>query len=263
VKIGESQRARWVRDRQVLGYVRVSTEQQVEAGLSLEAQTEKVTAMAVVRGEPVTEWCVDAGASAKSLDRPGMLRMLDLVDAGAVDLIIVAKLDRLTRSIADLADLLTRFDRRHVDLVSVAELVDTRSASGRTMLNLIVLMSQWEREAIGERTRDVMQHKRAKGERVGTVPYGYQLAANGVRTHHRGCPTRTVPVDRCACGGRTVQLVPAPSEQQIVETMKRLREVRLTIKEIAGRLNDAGYTTRHGTPWRPAYVARQLRKVVG
>ena len=97
-----------------------------------------------------------------------MARLLALVDAGAVDTVIIAKLDRLTRSVADLAELLKRFERRGVSLVSVADSLDTRSAAGRLVLNIMVSVSQWEREAIGERTRDAMRHKRAKGERVGT-----------------------------------------------------------------------------------------------
>src|SRR6202035_829475 len=91
------------------------------------------------------------------------------------------KLDRLTRSVADLAELLKRFERRGVSLVSVADSLDTRSAAGRLVLNIIVSVSQWEREAIGERARDAMHHKRANGERVGTVPFGYRVGADGVR----------------------------------------------------------------------------------
>jgi site-specific DNA recombinase len=77
-----------------------------------------------------------------------MVRFLSLVDAGAVDIVIIAKLDRLTRSVKDLAELLERFTRRGVSLVSVADSLDTRSAAGRLVLNIMVSVSQWEREAI-------------------------------------------------------------------------------------------------------------------
>ena len=90
-------------------YVRVSTEKQADFGVSLEAQSEKVRAMAVVQSAELAEVIVDAGESAKSLNRPGMARLLSLVDAGAVDIVIIAKLDRLTRSVKDLAELLERF----------------------------------------------------------------------------------------------------------------------------------------------------------
>src|SRR5438093_2599659 len=164
-----------------IGYVRVSTEKQADFGVSLEAQTAKIRAMAVVQGAELVDVLIDAGESAKSLHRPGMARLLALVDARAIDTVIIAKLDRLTRSVADLAELLKRFERRGVSLVSVADSLDTRSAAGRLVLDIMVSVSQWEREAIGERTRDAMRHKRANGERVGNIAYGYCVAADGVQ----------------------------------------------------------------------------------
>lgn len=125
-----------------VGYVRVSTEKQVEHGVSLDAQTEKVRAMAVVHGAHLTSVIVDRGESAKSLTRPGMARLLKLVDSSAVDAVIIAKLDRLTRSVGDLAKLLQLFERRGVCLVSVADSLDTRSAAGRLVLNIMVSVSQ-------------------------------------------------------------------------------------------------------------------------
>src|SRR5439155_21869176 len=154
---------------------------QADFGVSLEAQTAKIRAMAVVQGAELVDVLIDAGESAKSLHRPGMARLLALVDAGAVETVIIAKLDRLTRSVADLAELLKRFERRGVSLVSVADSLDTRSAAGRLVLNIMVSVSQWEREAIGERTRDAMRHKRANGECVGNIAYGYRLAVCGVK----------------------------------------------------------------------------------
>src|SRR6476620_9068823 len=94
-----------------IGYVRVSTDKQADRGVSLEAQAEKIRAMAVVQGVDLAELIIDAGESAKSLNRPGMARLLALVDAGAVQTVIIAKLDRLTRSVVDLAELLKRLER--------------------------------------------------------------------------------------------------------------------------------------------------------
>ena len=135
--------------------------------------------MAVVHGTELAEMIVDGGESAKSLNRPGMARLLAMIDAGEVKTFIIAKLDRLTRSVKDLCTLLERFERRGVALVSVAESLDTGSAAGRLVLNIMTAVSQWEREAIGERTRDAMRHKRSNGERVGNIPYGYRLAEDG------------------------------------------------------------------------------------
>ena len=218
-----------------VGYVRVSTEKQVDFGVSLEAQTEKVRAMAVVQGAELAEVIIDAGESAKSLNRPGMVRLLSLVDAGAVDAVIIAKLDRLTRSVKDLAELLERFNRRGVSLVSVAESLDTGTAAGRLVLNIMTAVSQWEREAIGERTRDAMHHKRANGERVGTVPFGYRLAADGLH------------------------LEADAAEQGILSHIRQLKGTGYTTRRISDELNRQGYTTRRGTAWRFQYVAEALR----
>src|SRR6202023_3711561 len=141
-----------------IGYVRVSTDKQADRGVSLEAQAEKIRAMAVVHSAELIDIVVDGGESAKSLNRPGMARLLALVDAGEVKAVIIAKLDRLTRSVKDLCTLLERFERRGVALVSVAESLDTGSARRRLVLNTMTAVSQWEREAIRESTRDAMRH---------------------------------------------------------------------------------------------------------
>jgi site-specific DNA recombinase len=102
--------------------------------------------------------------TAKHLKRPGLERLLALVDTGQVDVVIVYKLDRLTRSVADLDKLMKLFERRHVAMVSLQESLDATTATGRLMMNLLASVSQWEREVIGERTRDAMQHLKAQGQ---------------------------------------------------------------------------------------------------
>ncbi len=176
-----------------IAYVRVSTEKQADFGISLEAQTEKIRAMTVLQGAELREIIVDAGESAKSLNRPVWERILEIVDAREIDAIIVAKLDRLTRSVRDLADLLERFNRNGVSLVSVGESLDTGTAAGRLLLNIMTSVSQWECEAISERTRDALHHKRANGERVGTVAFGFHTAADGARIPDSGEPKSRTP----------------------------------------------------------------------
>ena len=218
-----------------IGYVRVSTDKQADRGVSLGAQMEKVRAMAVVHNAKLAEIIVDGGESAKSLNRPGMARLLAMVDAGEVQTVIIAKLDRLTRSVKDLCTLLERFERRGVALVSVAESLDTGSAAGRLVLNIMTAVSQWEREAIGERTRDAMRHKRSNGERVGNIPYGYRLAADG----------RHLEED--------------PSEQTVLAEIRRFRREGATLRGIAAALNHRAFQTRRGTAWRLESVARALK----
>jgi site-specific DNA recombinase len=163
---------------QTIGYVRVSTDRQAEHGVSLEAQEAKIRAMATVQGADLIEVVVDGGESAKSLNRPGLQRIMTLVNSGKVQAVIVAKLDRLTRSVKDLCGLLELFEKRKVALISVAEALDTGSAAGRLVITIMGAVSQWEREAIGERTRDALRHKRGNGERVGNIAFGYRLSAD-------------------------------------------------------------------------------------
>src|SRR5579863_10634189 len=132
-----------------VGYVRVSTDRQADFGVSIEAQEAKIRAMSVVRGGDLDEVIVDGGESAKDLNRPGVQRLLALVNGGKVDAVIVAKLDRLTRSVKDLCGLLELFEKRKVALISVAESLDTGSAAGRLVITIMGAVSQWEREAIG------------------------------------------------------------------------------------------------------------------
>ena len=162
-----------------IGYVRVSTDRQAEQGVSLEAQEAKIRAMATVQGAELIDVIVDGGESDKSLNRLGLQRLMELVNSGKVQAVIIAKLDRLTRSVKDLCGLPELFEKRKVALISVAEALDTGSAAGRLVITIMGAVSQWEREAIGERTRDALRHKRSNGERVGNIEYGYRLSSDG------------------------------------------------------------------------------------
>src|SRR3984893_4619751 len=203
-----------------IGYARVSTDRQADQGVSLDAQTAKIRAMATVQGAELLDVVVDGGESAKSMNRPGLQRILELVRDGKVEAVIVAKLDRLTRSVKDLCELLELFERRGVALISVAESLDTSSAAGRLVMNIMAAVSQWEREAIGERTRDALQHKRSQSERVGNIAFGYRLAP----------------------GGKHVEL--DPSEQTVLTDIRSLRDSGASLRRIAATLNGRALTTR-------------------
>jgi DNA invertase Pin-like site-specific DNA recombinase len=221
---------------QAIGYIRVSTDQQADRGVSLDAQRERVRAMAIVQGAELLDVIVDGGESAKSMNRPGLQRVLALVNAGKVKAVIVAKLDRLTRSVKDLCELLALFEKRGVALISVAESLDTASAAGRLVITIMGAVSQWEREAIGERTREALRHKRGKGERVGNIPYGFRLAGDGKH------------------------LEPYPGEQAVLSAIHNLRRGGQTLRGIAAALNRQGHRTRCGSEWRLESVVRILKR---
>jgi len=191
--------------------------------------------MATVQSRELAEVIVDGGESAKSIKRPGMQRLLGMVNAGDVQAVIIAKLDRLTRSVKDLCGLLELFEKKGVALISVAESLDTGSAAGRLVITIMGAVSQWEREAIGERTRDALQHKKKCGQRTGNIPFGYRL----------GSDQKHLEVD--------------PVEQAAVNEIKRLRRDGQTLRRIASMLNDGGHRTRRGTQWRLESITRVLK----
>jgi DNA invertase Pin-like site-specific DNA recombinase len=221
---------------QAVGYIRVSTERQADQGVSLEAQQAKIRAMATVQGAELLDVIVDGGESAKSLNRPGLQRLLSLVSAGDIDSVIVARLDRLTRSVKDLCGLLELFERKKVAMISVAESLDTSSAAGRLVITIMGAVSQWEREAIGERTRDALGHKKKNGERVGNIQFGYRLAPDGKHVE------------------------PDPGEQAVLSEIGRLRKRGQTLRGIAAALNGQARCTRRGTAWRHEHIARIIKQ---
>ena len=214
----------------VIGYTRVSSEEQALHGVSLAAQAEKVRAYCALYDLELVEIIEDAGVSAKSLDRPGLGRVLSALDRGEVAGVVVAKLDRLTRNVVDLGVLIKDYfgEKGGCSLLSVADSIDTRSAAGRMVLNILTSVGQWEREAIGERTRDALRHKAKKGEVYNHAPLGYVI------------------VD-----GRLVEV---KAEIAAVEEVRRLHAAGVSLRQICAAMTAAGHATKKGGAWRPSTV---------
>jgi DNA invertase Pin-like site-specific DNA recombinase len=217
-----------------VAYVRVSTAQQADHGVSLEAQQAKLRSYAELFDLEIVAIEVDAGESASSLDRPALGRSLGMLRAGTAKALLVTKLDRLTRSVRDLCDLIDRYfrDGKHA-LLSVGEQVDTRSAAGRMVLNMLAVIGQWEREAIGERTSAALQHLAAEGKYTGgRAPYGYAIGADGE------------------------SLVEIVDEQAIIAAARALRAGGLSLRAVAAALASRGFTARNGEAFAAMQVAR-------
>lgn len=215
-------------------YVRVSTSKQADEGISLEAQQAKAAAYAALYDLELVAVIVDAGESAKTLDRPGLARALAMLAKGEADALLVAKLDRLTRSVVDLGALIDRyFAPGKAALLSVSENIDTRSAAGRLVLNILASVSQWEREAIGERTRDAMRHMKAQGEYTGgNAPYGFTLKDGA--------------------------LVPDDFEQKVITQARELRASGLALAKVAAALDQRGIQARNGQPFAAQQISRMM-----
>jgi site-specific DNA recombinase len=168
-------------------YTRKSTEEGLEQEFNtLQAQRE--AAEAYIQSQKQNGWHTlaqsynDGGFSGASLDRPALKHLLEDIDARKVNCVVVYKVDRLSRSLLDFARLLSLFEKRGVSFVSVTQEFNTTTSMGRLTLNILLSFAQFEREIIGERTRDKMSAARRKGKWAGGTPVlGYDVDPQGGR----------------------------------------------------------------------------------
>ena len=206
-------------------YTRKSSEEGLEQEFnSLHAQREACEAfIASQRNEGwvlVRDQYDDGGVSGGTLERPGLKRLLSDIEDGLVDVVVVYKIDRLSRSLMDFAKLVEVFDRNEVTFVSVTQSFNTTTSMGRLTLNVLLSFAQFEREVTGERIRDKIAASRAKGMWMGGCPpLGYDVEArklviNDVEADH----VRYIFDQFAQCGSATVML-------------RDLRERRITTKQ--------------------------------
>lgn len=207
----------------VVGYVRVSTEEQGASGAGLDAQRRAIRAEASRRKWQLVavERDVVSGRSLKN--RPGLARALALCASGEVDGIVVSKLDRLSRSLIDFASLIQEAQRVGFNIVALDLGVDLSTPSGEFLANVMASAAQWERRIIGERTRDALASRRAAGIRLGRPPQG---------------------------------------DDAISRRIQKMRAAGATLQSISDSLNRQGVPTlRGGTEWRPSSVRAVLNRV--
>lgn len=221
----------------VIAYVRVSTTGQAEDGVSLDAQAAKIAAYCSLHDGELVATYTDAGLSGSRADnRPALQEAIDHV-CKIGGCLVVYSLSRLARSTKDTIEIAERLSRADADLVSLSEKIDTTTAAGKMVFRLLAVMAEFERDLISERTTTAMQHKKAKGERVGAIPVGYVLAADGVT------------------------LVPDDNQQEAIELIRQLREMGLSMRAIADELTRRGVPTKQGgNQWKHSTVQRILER---
>ena len=202
-----------------IGYIRVSTEDQAREGISLDNQDAKIKAYASLNNMDLVEIISDAGISGKTLDRPGISRVLEMLNKRDADAVIVYKLDRLSRKTLDNLTLIESFDKNGIAFHSIMEKIDTKSAQGRFFLTIISALAQMERDQIVERTKDALNHKRNNREWMGRIPYGYKVEDN--------------------------HLVEDPAAIRTIQKAKRLKNEGKTYRDISSALKlSLGYVHR-------------------
>ncbi len=213
--------------RKAIGYVRVSTGAQAQDGVSLDAQESRIRAWCQAHEYELISFHSDAGASGGRADnRPGLQAALKTV-CRARGALVVYSLSRLARSTMDAITIAERLDNCGADLVSLSERIDTTSAAGRMIFRMLAVLAEFERDQVSERTKAALSFKRDRGERIGGVPYGYRIAADGVA------------------------LEPNPTEQPAVELIVSLRKRGQTLEQIRDALRERGIPNRRGNlTWR-------------
>jgi DNA invertase Pin-like site-specific DNA recombinase len=221
------------RQPRAIGYARVSTADQADAGVSLEAQMERIRGWCQVNGYEMGDILVDRGISGGRCDnRPALQEALRTVSRG--DSLVVYSLSRLARSTRDTLRIAEDLERRGADLVSLSEKIDTTSSTGKMVFRMLAVLSEFERDVISERTSMAMRHLRKSGRYTGGIePYGY----------------------RCVDGG----LEAIPEEMAVIQVIQQLRGSGASLRGIGKRLEEIGLTSRVGKPFQAVQIARILK----
>ena len=215
-------------------YTRVSTDQGLEQDFnSLDAQYE--ASEAYIRSQAHAGWTLirskydDGGFSGGNTERPALQRLLDDVRAGKIDVIVVYKVDRLTRSLADFAKLVELFDRHKVSFVSVTQQFNTTTSMGRLTLNVLLSFAQFEREVTSERIRDKIAASKRKGLWVGGMaPLGYDTKDRKITVNKAEAETvKTIFRSYLKLGSLNL-LMPELRKRGIISKLRTLRSGKAT-----------------------------------
>jgi len=220
------------RSSRYIGYIRVSTSDQAENGVSLEAQEERIRAYVSFAGGELVDVVADRGASGKNLDRPGVQEVLDRLRRGEADALVVYAIDRLSRSTLDLLQTVDELNRAGRGFVSVREQLDSSTPHGRFTLTILGGLAQMERDLIAQRTREAMERCHREGRVTTRDRFGFRRVG------------QRFEVD--------------PGEQRVLGTIRDLRARGLALREIAERLNADRVPTKRGGIWYASSVRSVL-----
>jgi DNA invertase Pin-like site-specific DNA recombinase len=233
-----------------IGYIRVSTREQAANGISLQEQITTLNAWAAMQGHHLVAIYEDRGISGKNLKRPGLQQALHVLKHGLEDTkpggeklvtevhgLVVAYLDRLSRSVLDVCRLVEYyFHEGGYELAAARESLDTTSSMGRAIIGILSVMAQWQREQTNEKILAGLDEKRRAGKLIGSVPWGYRLAADGET------------------------LRPARGERRMMAQALELRRGGLSLRKVCAQLKSDGRRNRNNsTQWYPNSLAGLLR----
>ncbi len=219
-----------------MGYIRVSTSSQADLGVSLEMQEAKIRAYCLLNDLELTEVICDADISGKTLQRPGIQRLLDMIKSGKVNGVVIYSLSRLGRSTRDLLNLKYLVEKKGVTIHSLTEKIDTSTPSGQFFFTLTGGLAEMERDLISERTIAALAQKRSNNERTNfKAQFGYMFTNDG----------KVIENDR---------------EQAILRKVKELQAAGESVRNIQKRLTADGYLNRNGRPFAISAIFYMIKK---
>lgn len=218
-------------------YIRVSTTQQVNDGISLEAQEQRLIQYCEFNGLDVVGILKDEGLSGSNANREGYRKLMDMVKTKEIDAVAVYSLSRFARNTVEVLKSIELMNKNNIQFHSLTEKIDTTSPTGRFFLTTLAALGQLEREQISERTKDALAHKKSKGERTGGIPFGYELDEDGIH------------------------LIENQREQSIISIVLSLKELGYSYRNIAKELENRGLKNKtHRIKWSATQIFRILQK---
>lgn len=222
-----------------IGYVRVSTAEQAEHGVSIAAQRQAISKWCREKGHTLDKVFSDTGSGGRADNRPGLQDAIKALCYGKRlrGVLVVFSLSRLARSTKDTIAIAERLDRALVDFVSLSEDLDTTSAAGKMLFRLMAVFAEHERDVISERTRAALSYKRDRNERISRhIPYGFRLEDGKM-------------------------LLPIAQEQGVILGMQRMRAAGWTYAHIAAELTERRIPTKQDRQkWFGATVSTVLKR---
>ncbi|MBC8260120.1 MAG: recombinase family protein [SAR324 cluster bacterium] len=208
----------------IYGYARLNNQRPTPRNLDLSNQVRIIQEWTEENGLELKKTFRDKEASSATLELPNLKKLLSLIEKGKVKVLVIARLDRLTRKIRLYKKLLNLFDEHKIRFISVAEGLDSKTKSGKKVLATVAILALWDVKSIPDRTRDMIERKRKIGERVGHAPFGYRY--------------------------QNKQLIPIEKELAIATLIREKREdENLSYHKIAKYLNSQRLRSKRGGRW--------------
>lgn len=218
-------------------YIRVSTTQQATEGVSLKAQRERLLKYCEFNGLEVVEIIEDKGLSGSNNQREGYKTLMKLVTSSQIEAVCVYSLSRFARNTVEVLNSIEKMNNNNIQFHSLTEKIDTTTPTGRFFLTTLAALGQLEREQLAERTRAALQHKKSNNERIGQIPFGYELSSDGVH------------------------LIENEREQKIIKLVLSLRGLGYTYKAIAEELEQRQLKNKaNRVNWSITQVSRIVKK---